>query len=77
MIGRTVEGPGSLGGDREISRLHARIIRRPDGRLAIEDFGSTNGTFLNGWRLTVPQPLTGGDRIQVGGTLLELIVSAP
>ena len=48
--------------DPEISRRHARFIRRPEG-FYIEDLGSTNGTFVNGVRLAVPQLLKHGDLI--------------
>jgi pSer/pThr/pTyr-binding forkhead associated (FHA) protein len=37
----------------------------------IEDLGSTNGTFLNGKRLTVPEQVAKGDRVQIGSTVLE------
>ena len=44
LIGRAAPGEGKLGDDQEISRNHARISRAPDGRLLVEDLGSTNGT---------------------------------
>jgi hypothetical protein len=50
--------------DRWISRHHARIVRQ-GLRYTIEDLGSKNGTFVNGQRLTGPQELEDGDRIQV------------
>jgi pSer/pThr/pTyr-binding forkhead associated (FHA) protein len=73
VIGRSRDGAGSLGGDPELSRLHARIRRTPEGILVLEDLGSTNGTFLNEWRVTAGQQLRVGDRIALGQTLLELI----
>jgi hypothetical protein len=49
----------------QVSRLHARVFIR-DGLLIIEDMGSTNGTYVNGVRLTGPQTLTPGDVIGLG-----------
>ncbi len=48
--------------DQEISRRHARFLTRTDG-VFIEDMGSTNGTFLNGVRISSPQRLNNGDLI--------------
>ena len=73
VIGRSRHGGGSLGGDPELSRLHARITRTPEGILVLEDLGSTNGTFLNEWRVSAAQQLRAGDRIALGGTLLEVV----
>jgi pSer/pThr/pTyr-binding forkhead associated (FHA) protein len=73
VIGRSRHGGGSLGGDPELSRLHARIKRTPEGILVLEDLGSTNGTYLNEWRVTAPQQLRIGDQIALGQTLLKLI----
>ena len=57
--------------DTYVSQQHARIF--PDGDAhSLEDLGSTNGTILNGRLLTEPAVLRLGDRIQVGGTVLEV-----
>ncbi len=50
--------------DRQISRLHARILWRGD-HYEIEDLASKNGTHLNGRDVVSPQPLRDGDEIQV------------
>lgn len=68
IIGRFAEGPGQLGGDEEISRSHARLSVDPSGFCAIEDLGSTNGTYVNGLRISAPQTLSEGDTIEFGGT---------
>jgi len=46
----------------QVSRRHARIVRRDDGWV-IEDLDSTNGTFVNGTRLTGPHRLAKGDEV--------------
>ena len=61
----------------KVSRRHARISRR-DGQYAIEDLGSTNGTFVNRGRRLAPgksQPLQDGDEIIVGKTFLRFRVA--
>jgi pSer/pThr/pTyr-binding forkhead associated (FHA) protein len=57
--------------DVTVSQLHARVFRQ-DGRLYVEDLGSTNGTWLNRARVGAAVPLKRGDRIQVGSTVLEV-----
>jgi pSer/pThr/pTyr-binding forkhead associated (FHA) protein len=72
VIGRSTPGLGSLGGDSEISRVHARVFNDPSGRLMIEDLGSTNGTFVNGNRVSGQQALNSGDQVRVGQTSLTV-----
>jgi serine/threonine-protein kinase len=76
LIGREASEEGRLGQDAEISRQHARIAWS-GAAFAIEDLGSTNGTFVNGRRITGPEILSPGDRIQVGATTLVVQVSVP
>src|SRR3954471_8002455 len=72
VIGRSTPGLGSLGGDSEISRVHARVFHDPSGRLTIEDLGSTNGTFVNGNRVSGQQVLNPGDQVRVGQTTMSV-----
>src|SRR5256885_13289240 len=73
FIGReTPHEEGKLGGDREISRRHARVSRGADGLLTIEDFRSANGTFVNGERIDAPRTLDVGDIVRMGQTVLEV-----
>ena len=69
-VGRS-PGCGMALADATVSQLHARLFRR-DGNVYIEDLGSTNGTWVNGGRVSGPAPLRRGDRVQVGGTVLEV-----
>jgi hypothetical protein len=72
VIGRSSEGFGALGGDPEISRRHAQISRTPEGRLYISDIGSTNGTFVNGERISGSAWLSPGDVVKTGQSTLKL-----
>lgn len=57
--------------DTYVSQMHARITNR-NGSWTVEDLGSTNGTYLNQRKVTVPTELSAGDRIRVGKTILEV-----
>lgn len=67
-IGRSADNQIVIN-DAEISRRHARLVRRLEedaGRYWIEDLGSTNGTFVNGLRCVGLTPLKDGDVIELG-----------
>ncbi len=70
LLGRSYGEPGALGGDRRLSRRHARIARGPGGVYFIEDTGSTNGTSVNGTNLRRPRALRDGDEIEIGSSRL-------
>jgi pSer/pThr/pTyr-binding forkhead associated (FHA) protein len=57
--------------DTYVSQQHARITNR-NGSWVIEDLGSTNGTYLNQRKVTVPTELAPGDSIRIGKTVLEV-----
>ena len=57
--------------DNYASQLHARVFRR-DGEVHVEDLGSTNGTYLNGSKVTSAVPVKRGDRVKVGATVFEV-----
>ena len=69
-IGRAANCELALPDDTYLSQLHARLFVR-DGQAQVEDLGSTNGTYLNGERVTTAVPLRPGDSVQVGATVLE------
>ena len=69
-IGRGVTNDVSLPEDEYSSTRHARLEPRRDG-VWIEDIGSTNGTFVNGIRLTRERRLVPGDVVRIGETDLR------
>jgi len=71
-LGRHPSNDVPLGFDGYASGRHARITVSEEG-IFLEDLGSTNGTELNGRRLTtgVKEPLSPGDQIKIGETLLK------
>jgi hypothetical protein len=69
-VGRGRDNDLSVGGDEFASSHHARFEPRRDG-VYVEDVGSTNGTFVNGLRLTRERKLTPGDIVRVGETDLR------
>ena len=76
---RTVVGRGSQADlvlrDEIASRLHAEIIRLSlDGSLLeyyVNDLDSTNGTFLNGAKVSSQQLLQDGDKLKIGDHLMK------
>lgn len=72
VIGRT--GADVNVNDGEASRNHAAVEIR-DNVFTLEDLGSTNGTFVNGDRITAPVELTNQGEFQIGATTLMLIVT--
>jgi FHA domain len=70
LVGREGENDVPLVRDEFSSGRHARFEPRRDG-VYVEDIGSTNGTFVNGVRLTSPKKLSPGDVIRIGETDLR------
>jgi pSer/pThr/pTyr-binding forkhead associated (FHA) protein len=62
------EGEVLLPDDGSVSPRHAAFTVR-EGRIRVEDLGSTSGTFL---RVRAPRSLTFGDEIRLGRQLLRL-----
>jgi FOG: FHA domain len=56
--------------DPEVSRRHIKMTQGKEGWL-IDDLGSTNGTFVNGQRIS-RQLVSPGDRIQLGQSILAI-----
>lgn len=75
VIGRSTECQLRLNGNL-ISRRHCVILLK-DERIVVEDLGSTDGTFVNGRKISAiePQELNHGDHLAVGTMEFEVHVS--
>ena len=56
-----------------ISRRHCRVSLSADG-VKVEDFGSENGTFVNGGRISGEQEVPSGDHHHVGPLEVEVLI---
>ena len=72
VIGRDPDVDVRLEGS-TVSRRHARLVVTAEGTV-LEDFGSKNGTFRSGERVTSPVPLADGDVIHIGSLLVTFHV---
>jgi len=70
VIGR-LAGSAIFVDDARVSRRHAEIVVQ-DGHVTIFDAGSTNGTFVNGSKISRPTELNSGDVVTVGTTDLTV-----
>ena len=69
-MGRGANNDVPIPTDEYASGRHARFEPRRDG-VWIEDIGSTNGTFVNGIRVTRERKLVPGDVVRIGETDLR------
>jgi pSer/pThr/pTyr-binding forkhead associated (FHA) protein len=70
VVGRSNQADVMLE-DPYASEFHLRLVSQ-DGVLTVSDLGSTNGTYVNGRRITTPTALQRGDALQVGKTVMEV-----
>ncbi len=70
LLGRNPECTLVLDDDYASGR-HARVYY-DDKSWYVEDLGSTNGTHVNGERISSPTPLSSGSQLRIGTTVLEL-----
>ncbi len=70
IIGRDINNDIVIN-DSEVSRRHARLFLS-EGNYVIEDLGSTNGTSVNGQRITGPYLLRPGELIMLGESITML-----
>jgi pSer/pThr/pTyr-binding forkhead associated (FHA) protein len=69
-VGRAADNDLVIPDDEYVSARHARFEPRRDG-VYVEDAGSTNGTFVNGIRLSEGRRLAPGDAVTIGETELR------
>jgi pSer/pThr/pTyr-binding forkhead associated (FHA) protein len=74
-IGRAMACDFTLA-DLSVSRWHARLYRDEEHWL-LSDLGSTNGTRLNGWRVTTGVPIKPGDQVSFGSISFVITDRAP
>jgi predicted component of type VI protein secretion system len=74
IVGRDASNTISIN-DSEISRKHAKLNLH-GAAYVIQDLGSTNGTFINGQRVTGTQVLNPGDSVSFGENIILLYESA-
>jgi pSer/pThr/pTyr-binding forkhead associated (FHA) protein len=71
VLGREQGSAGLVLDDPGISRRHA-AVRALGGAVTVEDLGSSNGTFVNGERISSEVELADGDEVQLGGTVFSV-----
>ncbi|MFD7788910.1 FtsK/SpoIIIE domain-containing protein [Streptomyces nojiriensis] len=72
MVGRSADADVPLD-DPDVSRLHCAVTVIPDGRVAVADLNSTNGTTLDGAPVGAPPvALPPGALLRVGESTLRL-----
>ncbi len=71
-IGRSSTCTISIAADEFASAVHARVFQNGDVYF-VEDLGSTNGTLLNGARITSATQIRPGDRLLIGRSTAEVV----
>jgi len=59
-----------------VSRRHA-VLRRRGNELLVEDLGSSNGTMVNGERLSGARALRDQDKLQLGAVEIRVVIPEP
>lgn len=70
VLGRSPDADVLLD-DPYASMFHLRLTMDGD-TMSLADLGTTNGTYVNGRRVTNPVVLNAGDSVQVGKTIMEV-----
>jgi two-component system NtrC family sensor kinase len=56
--------------DNTVSRRHCELVPGDDGEWVLRDLGSSNGTYVNGGRVSKVHPLKLGDQVRVGRSIM-------
>lgn len=72
-IGRADDNDLVFSGDPTVSRHHAVLERVEGGGWQIVDLKSSNGTYINGTRVTTRARIRAGDRIGIGDSTMKLV----
>ena len=70
LIGR-VKGNDVVLPKTNVSKRHSRIVVK-DGKIILIDLKSTNGTFINGRKITGPHVMQEGDKVFIGDFTIEV-----
>ena len=70
-IGRSKEHNDIVVDDVKVSRNHLQMVMDDQGNYSVLDLNSTNGTFVNGQRITGEVPLKVTDELRIGDTVLS------
>ena len=74
LIGRSEEANIRIAYDQYCSRRHAKVYW-DNGKCYVQDLESTNGTYVNGAKITGTLELNNNDIISLGDTELLVIIS--
>lgn len=57
-----------------IGEYHCALVLGPD-QVTVFDFGSDDGTYVNGQRIASPTPLNSGDHLRIGPLEFEVVIA--
>jgi hypothetical protein len=72
VLGRDPALCNSVLPDERVSRIHAMVLFK-DGQYLLKDLNSSNGTYLNGQKISGTPPLHAGDLIEIRPFTLEFV----
>ena len=69
-LGRSTENNDIVVNDEKVSRNHLQMVMDDNGNYSVVDLESTNGTYVNGQRISGEVRLRPGDEVRIGQTVL-------